>query len=313
MLDINFRRNRIKAWNGGLPAGVIYCKKNASITLIQSTHLPLGVLSERSFKDSAHYFDLAAGDKIFMWSDGIHEARNLDGDMFGEERLLDIFAQHKQPDNLFDDILDNVKKFVGKGEQDDDLSFIEINMQAPNNVNNQGHQLIARTELCPIIWDMSFAVKPISFKVFDPLPFLLNILLEVPELRSFSGSLFTILTELYSNALEHGVLGLPASLKTSADGFAQYYRLREKCLHEVSAGFVRIYFTYSANAEGGTLNVCVEDSGAGFDFAARKGQKISMNGYSGRGIALVENLCKTVNYSGKGNKVDVVFEWVNDD
>ncbi len=313
MIDINFRRNRIKVWNGGLPAGMIYRKKDASIIYIQSTHLPLGVLSERSFKDDVQYFDLDAGDRIFMWSDGIHEARNLEGDMYGEESLLAVFANNKQPESLFAEVLHDVKEFVGGGEQDDDLSFIEIKMEAPDLLDNKAQRAFIRHELCMVTWNMSFEVKPASFKVFDPLPFLLNILMEVPELRSFSGSLFTILAELYSNALEHGVLGLDASLKKSPDGFAEYYSLREHLLNEITEGFVRIDFTFSANAVGGTLNLCVEDSGKGFDYVALSGRDISTLGYSGRGIALVEKLCKTVHYYGCGNKVDVIFEWVNDD
>ncbi len=313
MIDINFRRNRIKVWNGGLPAGMIYRTKDASIIHIQSTHLPLGVLSERNFKNDVQHFDLDAGDRIFMWSDGIHEARNAVGDMYGEESLLAIFANNQQPEKLFNEILSDVKEFIGGGEQDDDLSFIEIKMEAPDILDNKAQRAFIRHELCMATWNMHFEVKPESFKVFDPLPFLLNILMEVPELRSFSGSLFTILAELYSNALEHGVLGLDAALKKSPDGFAQYYSLREHLLNEITTGFVRIYFTFSANVEGGTLNLCVEDSGKGFDFTAQSGKDISTLGYSGRGISLVEKLCKTVRYSGNGNKVDVIFEWVNDD
>jgi two-component system, HptB-dependent secretion and biofilm response regulator len=309
MMDINFRRKRIKVWNGGLPAGIIYRTKEASVTPIRSTHLPLGVLADKNFKDDAQYFNLDADDKIYMWSDGIHEARNPDGDMFGEERLHDLFATNNQPAALFDDVLSSVKAFIGSGEQDDDLSIIEIKMALHDLALNP----IDHKALCPVVWDMSFEVKPSSFKVFDPLPFLLNILMDVPELRGFSGSLYTILAELYSNALEHGVLQLSSSLKKTAEGFVQYYGLREKRLNEIITGFVRIHFNYSANLEGGTLTLRVEDSGSGFDFAACSGQAMSTTGYSGRGIALMEKLCKSVSYFDRGNKVEVVFEWVNDD
>ena len=57
----------------------------------------------------------------------------------------------------------------------------------------------------------------------------------------------------------------------------------------------------------------MEDSGSGFDYHALQGKALSMTGYSGRGIGIVEKLCKTVRYYGSGNKVEVVFAWVNDD
>lgn len=313
MIDFNFRRKRIKVWNGGLPAGMIYRQADGSVTPMCSTHLPLGVLPEKSFKDDAQFYDLHEGDRIFMWSDGIHEARNPDGDMFGEERLLDVFAQSREPALVFDEILANVKNFIGSGEQDDDLSMIEIRMDDPENLVHPNYYFIHKQQLSPVEWELRFEVKPTSFKSFDPLPFLLNVLTEEPDLRGFSGSLYTILAELYSNALEHGVLGLSGNLKKSPEGFSDYYAQREKLLNEVTGGFVHIYFAYSSNVEGGTLTLRVEDSGAGFDYHARQGKALSTTGYSGRGIGIVEKLCKTVRYYGAGNKVEVVFVWVNDD
>jgi len=313
MIDFNFRRKRIKVWNGGLPAGVIYRDSDHTVIPLRSTHLPLGVLQDKSFKDDVQVYDLQRHDRIFMWSDGIHEARNSDGEMFGEERLFELFEENESSQSAFDEILLGVKNFIGSGEQDDDLSMIEIIMESPENVSHPAYNYSQQNQSLPVEWEMRFEVTPTSFKSFDPLPFLLNVLTEEPDLRGFSGSLFTILSELYSNALEHGVLGLSGDLKKSPEGFSEYYLRREQLLNEITTGFVHIYFTYSANIDGGTLTLRVEDSGPGFDFLSRQGKEISTTGYSGRGIGIVEKLCQTVRYYGSGNKVEVVFAWINDD
>lgn len=125
MMDINFRKRKLKIWNGGLPDGFIYRSKDGSITSVKSTHLPLGVLSNRAFKDNCEYFELEENDRIFVWSDGIHEARNANGEMFGEERLKQVFNRDRDPANLFSDILEGVQQFVGGGEKDDDLSLLK--------------------------------------------------------------------------------------------------------------------------------------------------------------------------------------------
>jgi two-component system, HptB-dependent secretion and biofilm response regulator len=275
--------------------------------------LPLGVLQDKSFKDDVQVYDLERHDRIFMWSDGIHEARNSDGDMFGEERLFKLFEENESSESAFDEVLLGVKNFIGSGEQDDDLSMIEIIMEYPENVSHPAYNYSQQHQLLPVEWEMRFEVIPSSFKSFDPLPFLLNVLTEEPDLRGFSGSLYTILSELYSNALEHGVLGLSGDLKKTPEGFTDYYMRREKLLSEIKTGFVHIYFAYSSNIDGGTLTLRVEDSGPGFDFSSRQGKELSITGYSGRGIGIVEKLCKTVRYYGTGNKVEVVFAWVNDD
>lgn len=312
MIDFNFRKRRIKVWNGGLPAGMVY-RKDGTVIPMRSTHLPLGVLNEKSFKDDAQVYNLDVGDRVFMWSDGIHEARNAQGEMFGEERLLRLFDENESSQSAFDEILLGVKNFIGSGEQDDDLSIIEICMEAPENVSIPNYSVNKSQQLAQVEWELRFEVKPTSFKSFDPLPFLLNILTEEPDLRGFSGSLYTILAELYSNALEHGVLGLGGDIKKTPEGFTEYYMRREKLLNEITTGFVHIYFAYSSNIEGGSLTLRVEDSGKGFDYSSRQGKELSVTGYSGRGIGIVEKLCKTVRYYGSGNKVEVVFEWVNND
>lgn len=313
MMDINFRKKHLKIWNGGLPDCFIYHHQDRRISAVKSTHLPLGVLSSRAFKDTCEYFDLDEQDRIFAWSDGIHEARNTAGEMFGEERLKAVFDNNLEPENLFKEIIENVQQFVGSNEKDDDLSLLEIRMDEPARVSEYAQQASDKYGNSEIEWAMRFEVKPTSFKVFDPLPMLLNVLMEVPSLRAFSSTLYTILAELYTNALDHGVLGLDSGLKSTAEGFADYYRLREERLNSVEDGFVRIYITHKTNENGGLLKVRIEDSGEGFNHEERSENTLSTFGYSGRGIALVEKLCGRVTYLGAGNIVEVEFSWVSDD
>lgn len=313
MMDINFRKKKIKIWNGGLPDCFVHRHSDGTITPIKSTHLPLGVLSNRAFKDNCEYVDLENNDRIFVWSDGIHEARNAAGEMFGEERLKQVFAQNRDHPRLFDEIIERVQQFVGGGEKDDDLSLLEIRMDDPVNVNFIAKEASDRYGNSDIEWSMRFEVKPTSFKVFDPLPMLLNVLMEVPSLRGFSSTLYTILAELYTNALEHGVLKLDSRLKQTPDGFSDYYRLREERINAVETGYVRINISHKTNENGGLLKVRIEDSGDGFDYSNRVGDTLSSFGYSGRGIALVEKLSGGVKYSGRGNIAEVDFTWVSDD
>ncbi len=313
MIDMNFEKRRMKVWNGGLPECFIYRKDDLSIVPVRSTHLPLGVLPNKSFKDDCEHYELAVGDRFFMWSDGIHEARNAEGEMFGEERLQAVFARNRAPEKAFDEILSSVQEFIGGGEKNDDLSLLEIIMEEPHKVDNAARETIFRRYSSLAEWDMSFEIKPTSFHSFDPLPLLLNVLMEVPGLRNYSGTLYTIMAELYSNALEHGVLQLDSAMKDTPEGFAQYYQLREERLHSVTSGYIRIFLQHSTSPEGGRLTLRVEDSGEGFDMSNCLPEGLSNTQYSGRGLALVEKMCDSVRYLGKGNQVEAVFSWVNDD
>lgn len=322
MVDINFRRQRIRVWSGGLPPGYLLRRGQSEPEPITSTHLPLGVLGRSAFKDDMETYELAWGDRLFLWSDGIHEARNPEGDMFGEERLKALFTEHRtqgerDDDGLFDAILARVQAFIGQGERDDDLSLVEVRMEPPEKVNAVAAEAERRNRSTLSEWTMNFDILPASFRQFDPMPLLLNILVEVPGLRQHSGTLYTILSELYSNALEHGILGLDSGLKATQEGFTEYYRLRQQRLDDINEGLIRIHLHHSTSEDGGVLTVAVEDSGPGFtDQGTVAGHSIPAGeapAYAGRGLALVENLCDAVHYQEDGSRVEVVFSWTPDE
>ena len=165
----------------------------------------------------------------------------------------------------------------------------------------------------PNEWSLSYELRQGTLRDFDPLPLLLQILLQVPNLRRYGGQIFTILAELYANALDHGVLGLSSSIKSSLGGFTEYYRQRDCKLGALSDGVVLFEINYSGDSNGGHLSIGVTDSGAGFDYSTILNQQIVGSEVAGRGIFLVQSLCKSIEYSGTGNKVCAIFVWGSTD
>ena len=312
IVDINFRKQKIKVWNGGLPDCYILRAATGKVEAVHSRHLPLGVLSDKDFKDDCLYCELALGDRFYMLSDGIIEARNTEGEMFGEERLKHVFDQKGDQHSLFDDILQQVQQFVGDKARDDDLSLIEIGMVEPSEIMTKDREFTSLSSAGLMEWTLELEVKPSTFKIFDPLPLLLNVLVEVPGLRRHSGSLYTILAELYSNSLEHGLLNLDSEWKKSANGFTRYYDERRKRLAALSEGFIRFHLEHVTQDDGGSLIIRVKDSGCGFAFQPCMDADYETAGYSGRGLPLIQTLCQSLRYLGNGNEVEVVFSWESD-
>ena len=312
IVDIDFVKRRLKVWNGGLPDCFLHRGKTGDIEAIRSTHLPLGVLDDKDFRDDCLHLEMDLGDRFFMWSDGIVESRNHEGGMYGEERLRDVFERNSSSDHLFDEIIADVHDFSGEGCRDDDLSLLELKMVQPNEVHASADAMSGHVSTGLMEWALDFKVKSSTFRLFDPLPLLLNILVEVPGLRRHSGSLYTILAELYSNALEHGVLGLSSDWKKSPEGFARYYAERKERLNTLVDGFVSFHLSHNAMADGGSLLIRVGDSGEGFSHAEAFNNDHKTDGYSGRGIPLIRSLCESLRYIDNGSQVEAVFVWSND-
>ena len=305
VLNISFRRQTVEFWGGGLPDGYILRKDGERLPLV-SRHLPLGVLEPDRFYDGYEAHPLALGDRVFLLSDGVLEARNEHEQLFGEQRLLDVLDNGHPPAALFDEIQQALQRF--HGEARDDVSLVEVTMVEDSAVNRPP---LAQGEwrAGPEQWSARFDFRGRTLRDFYPLPYLLQLLLEVPGLRGQGGNLYSVLCELYTNALEHGVLGLDSGLKRDATGFSNYYRQRAERLDALLDGCVSIGFETRREASGGRLTLTVEDSGAGFDAEAMLSHPHAAQGFSGRGMSLVRELSDHCSWSPDGRRVSVEFSW----
>lgn len=307
MLDLEFREREMKVWIGGLPSCVLYRRKTGERVELASNHLPLGVLSNDQFKVKMQVFEISEGDRVFMWSDGILEARNNQDVMFGEERLMSVFDECKHPDHLFEAIHGSVESFLGEDKRDDDITLVEVRIPNEAELEELPEEFVDVSDKGPMDWYLDYRLNPLSLRYFNPLPFVLQLITEVPGLRRCSGQVYTILAELFSNALEHGVLKLDSDLKKNPQGFSEYYEMRTKRLESLMEGFVNFELKHVPTETGGQLTVRIKDSGKGFDYQAK--MKNEEKQYCGRGIPLISSLCRSVEYRGCGNEVEVVFEW----
>lgn len=311
VVDLNFDRKTASVWMGGVPDCYMLRSGNGAVESLKSTHLPLGVLSNEQFSDTLTEFPMGNGDRLFVWSDGIIEARNPAGEMFGEERLRNVFSQASDPQHVFDDIQHALADFIADSARDDDTTLLELRMIEENELEDIALQLASGPLSGPIDWQMSYHLGPETLRHFNPLPLMIHIMMEVPGLRVMGGQLYTVMAELFSNAFEHGVLGLKSELKRSSDGFMQYYQERETRLAGLSEGYVIIHMQHHGDGRSGRLVLTVEDSGPGFNFApVLEEQKESASAqYCGRGIPLVSQICETLEYQGRGNIVEAVIRW----
>ncbi|MBR0440222.1 MAG: SpoIIE family protein phosphatase [Bacilli bacterium] len=71
---------------------------------------------------------LKKGESITLYTDGITEARNSNGEFYGEERLLETFNKKEQfsIDELHEDLKEDIANFVKDAPQSDDITFVTL-------------------------------------------------------------------------------------------------------------------------------------------------------------------------------------------
>jgi len=70
---------------------------------------------------------LDAGDAALFYSDGLVEAHDPDGEMFGFPRLQALIAEHGEERSLGDFLMEELYSFVGEDwEQEDDITLLTL-------------------------------------------------------------------------------------------------------------------------------------------------------------------------------------------
>ena len=75
--------------------------------------------------------ELDVGESALFYSDGLVEAHDPKGEMFGFPRLRELIAQHAEQRSLGDFLLEELYSFVGEGwEQEDDITLLTLRRSA---------------------------------------------------------------------------------------------------------------------------------------------------------------------------------------
>ena len=88
--------------------------------------MAVGVMPGMPYDEDA--VTLAPGDTMFLYTDGITEAMNVDQEEFTEARLETVLAEGRDlpVDSVLENVTSAVVKFVGEAEQSDDITCIVL-------------------------------------------------------------------------------------------------------------------------------------------------------------------------------------------
>ncbi len=299
--------HRLWVWNGGMPDILIRGPEGIKYR-IESSHVPLGIIGNKKLDIKPEHLEIAEGDRIYMYSDGVVETQNALSEMFGYDRLDGIIDKTNDPNNIFDLVLESITDFRGPEEQSDDVTLIEV------VCTRKGCDAIARIDSSECNetatrWTLSFELKADALQNIDPIPVVTNMVGRIQGLDRYKRDLYVILIELFNNALDHGVLGLKSALKNSHQGFTEFYEERERRLSMLKEGWIRIDLKHHPQDSGGLLHIHIHDSGPGFEYQKPDARLEANRTAAGRGIPLVRKLCKSLEYRDVGNHVEAQYEW----
>jgi sigma-B regulation protein RsbU (phosphoserine phosphatase) len=114
--------------NAGHPPGYLVtgARGKKSIEALRSTGMALGVIEQAQWKQKV--LKMGTGDVLVLYSDGVNEAEDPQGESFGDDRLLDVvLAKAACPAREIQEaLLSEVHRFTGNALRQDDIALIVI-------------------------------------------------------------------------------------------------------------------------------------------------------------------------------------------
>jgi serine phosphatase RsbU (regulator of sigma subunit)/pSer/pThr/pTyr-binding forkhead associated (FHA) protein len=106
-------------------AGLLF-RADGTQASLEATGMPVGLMEEAEYPVAEER--LAPGDKIVLYSDGVTEARNAEGEFFGRKRLRDVVAAHaSEPCHAIHDAIQAaVAAFTEGAPQADDITVLVL-------------------------------------------------------------------------------------------------------------------------------------------------------------------------------------------
>src|SRR5215207_3025135 len=109
-----------------------YVHRNGEAEELRARGMPLGLMPEMGYEENQTI--LKAGEAALFYSDGLLEAHNPKGEMFGFARLQALVSEYGEEESLEEVLLEELYSFVGEGwVQEDDITLLTLRRSPPRS------------------------------------------------------------------------------------------------------------------------------------------------------------------------------------
>lgn len=138
--DIDADNSELSFSRAGHCPSLFHDQSTDEVSYLQCDGMGLGIVRNSSYDNYVHGNTLKYndGDTLLLYTDGITEAKNLNGEQFGDERLKKSFEKHrsKAPNQLKEGIKSDLSEFIGGIDIDDDYTLVIVRLKNKMNDRN---------------------------------------------------------------------------------------------------------------------------------------------------------------------------------
>jgi two-component system, HptB-dependent secretion and biofilm response regulator len=302
-IEIKKEQGEIAIWNGAMPP--VYLVRNGEIaSVVKSQHMALGIMDDDKFDPSVTSLPINGDEAIFAFSDGFTEQKNAQGKIIPLDTIVNLIQKNQE--NTLNSLMEQLRNHAGELFFKDDVALCQINVAqlfsyCPLATNRHA----SNPQPSDFTWHLRLAGNSLSH--CEPSQVANNFLQSMGVNQQSCQRVFLVMTEMVSNALEHGVLKLDSAVKSLDDGFFLYYEQRKNRLSKVTEqDWIDVMVSHKYIENSSELSLQVSDSGEGYmrDDVIDKENPL----FSGRGLNLIRSLTRDLEIRPPGNFIRAVIQ-----
>ncbi len=122
--DLDYEAHRLRFVNAGHAPPPVLIRSSGELRELKAGGMPLGLFPGTKYP--VEELDLGLGDLLFACSDGVTDLEDPDGEMFGDERLMELLKSlsGRQCEEVRSTLDRELESFAKKTRQTDDLTYI---------------------------------------------------------------------------------------------------------------------------------------------------------------------------------------------
>ena len=123
-------KNRLHFGNAAHPQAIHFINSRQEYQLLDTEGMFIGAIEEASEFYENKELKLQSGDRIYLYTDGVIEHKNITGEQFGLDRFIETLSQNKNQSLKIqiNEVMKNLKEFMGNAPIRDDISMIAIEL-----------------------------------------------------------------------------------------------------------------------------------------------------------------------------------------
>ncbi|MDX1796039.1 MAG: fused response regulator/phosphatase [Hydrogenovibrio sp.] len=309
MVQIQPDRKMAAIFNAGMQPVIQLNSVTREVQLHHSISLPLGILTSEELNFNPVKVTISEEDKFILYTDGLVESMNEEKEMFGVQRVVEMVQN--DPEMPLVRLSQAAKVFCNATEFDDDVSIAKLRLREILALSNDNLMAASnRMIVAASAWRLRFEFSHENIQSNqNPIEGVVDAIMAMQPLVEFKEELFVVISELYHNAVEHGLLELDSMIKNEENGFMLFTQLKQQRLQAMTEGNVVIELEQIPQGEhAADILVHVSHSGVP-NYDIKLNETIESTQFSGRGLFLITRLCETLTFNEGATAATARYRW----